>query len=323
MSAEDNTNRILNEKYKVNHEVEYPTLIPYTDQWGNAVSPFTDAAYNKLPRIYRSMDEQIGRPLYRFLQSLIDSGYADIATDTDSLLNLVDPQTCPDEFLPYYYKSMGLEWFPDMITEERGTYYLRTFLSNIGEVYKRRGTESVIKYIAKTLTEMDVDLAYMREYDENRVTKARTLWINVLAETEEQVANLEISSKVIKRFIDSQVPYFLTTIVTFAFRYDITIPTYTAVVNGTKLKSDVPAIPDLPEDLFLSVELEGGGRFITLNEESLTDPTDLEDEDGLTIEASDGAFTVQVRTGDAFSVLNEEIYAYLIPTDDEEEEEEE
>ena len=323
MSIEDNAQRILDEKFKVSREEEPPKMLPYIDGQGNYVSPFTDSAYNKLPVIYRKMDEQIGKPLYRYLQSLIEGGYSDVIQGTDNLLDLVDPQACPDEFLPYYFKSMGIEWYPDMITEERGTYYLRTFLNNIGEIYKRRGTESVIKYIAKTLTEMDVELTYTRDFNEDLTTKARTMWVNILAETEEQIAKVEVSSKVIKRFIDTQVPYYLTTVVTYVIKTDISIGLRLGVVNGNRMNLEVPPIPDLPEDLYFDLELEGGGRFITFNENSLTTPTALEDEDGLTVEASDGPISVQVRTGDALVVLNEAIYAYLSPSDGEDDEEEE
>lgn len=222
---------ILDKYYKVYPRDDYPKMIPYVDKTGEKVSPLTDFIYyHKLPQVYRTFDSPLGSPLYRYLQSLIEGGYADLINNNtkgyrgvENLLDLIDPQTCPDEFLPYYCKSMGIEWFPDLITAKRGTYYLRTFLCNIGEIYKRRGTESVVGYIARTLTEMDVILRYERVFNPDKTTKARILWVELQAHTLEEIENVDISTKVIKRFVDTQVPYYLTTAILYVLSRNTSI----------------------------------------------------------------------------------------------------
>ena len=229
-TGNDKSAKILLDKYyKVIPRDNYPKMVPYVAyKTGEKVSPLTDFIYyHKLPEVYRKFDAPLGSPLYRYLQSLIEGGYADLISNStkgyrgiENLLELIDPQTCPDEFLPYYCKSMGIDWFPDLVTKERGTYYLRTFLCNVGEIYKRRGTESVVSYIARTLTEMDVILRYERVFNPDRTTKARILWVELQALTQEEIERVGISTKVIKRYVDTQVPYYLTMAILYVLSYD-------------------------------------------------------------------------------------------------------
>lgn len=250
-SKEDiSAKEILDKYYKVTPRDKYPKFIPYEDKSGDKVSPLTDFMYyNKLPEVYRVFDEPLGRPLYRYLQSMIEGGYANLVNNNtkgnrglENLLELIDPHTCPDEFLPYYCKSMGIDWFPDLITEERGTYYLRTFLCNVGEIYKRRGTESVVKYIAKVLTEMDVELRYTRVFNDDMSTQARIMWVELQARTQEEIKSVDLNSKVIKRFIDTQIPYYITSIVTYVIRSSINVGVFSgAVVCKTTSTKIIPA----------------------------------------------------------------------------------
>ncbi len=241
---------ILDKRYKVVERSKRPNFIPYTDSMGTH-SPFTDFIYyQKMPEVYRTFDEPLGKPLYRYLQSLLEGGYADLVYNStkgergiENLLDMLDPQTCPAEFLPYYCKSMGIEWFQDLIIE-RGDidpyYFIRTFLSNVGEIYKRRGTESVVKYIAKVLTSMDVDLTYQRIFNRYGVTKERVLWIQLLAETPEEIAQVEVNSEVIKRFIDTQIPYYITSRVLYVIsKGDIIVSGYTGMALAKVKKQTI------------------------------------------------------------------------------------
>ena len=257
---------ILDKYNKVVKRDNYPKMTPYEDKYGEHKSPLTDFMYyNKLPEVYRTFDKPLGNPLYRYLQSLIESGYSDLIYNNtkgfrgiENLTDLVDPQTCPDEFLPYYFSSMGIDWFPDLITKERGTYYLRTFLSNVGEIYKRRGTESVVKYIAKVLTEMDVKLRYQRLYDSEKETLARILWVELQAHTQEEIDAVELNAKVIKRFIDTQIPYYITSIVTYVLEYSAEIEYFTGVVSAkrvcTKVIPTTQEVPNPPSDFIYIIE---------------------------------------------------------------------
>ena len=79
------TKKILDKYYKVTPRNNYPKLVPYVDNEGESVSPLTDFMYyHKLPEVYRIFDEPLGKPLYRYLQSLIDSGYADLVYSLSS-----------------------------------------------------------------------------------------------------------------------------------------------------------------------------------------------------------------------------------------------
>lgn len=233
---------LLNKYNKVVEHLDNPKFTPYnytyTDEQGIGhtvkVSPLTDFMYyKKLPEVYRAFDKPLGYPLYRYLQSMLEGGYADVVNNTtaglggiENLLDLVNPETCPDKFLPYYCKSFGIEWFPDLVTEERGTYYNRTFLCNVGEIYKRRGTEACVKYIAKVLTEMDVLLNYERVFNDDETTKARILWVELQAKSQEEIENVGLNSKVIKRYIDTQIPYYITSAVLYVLRFYTKAQTY-------------------------------------------------------------------------------------------------
>ena len=242
---------ILNKRNKVVERSKHPNFIPYTDSMG-AHSPLTDFIYyQKMPEVYRTFDAPLGKPLYRYLQSLLEGGYADLIYNStqgvrgvDNLLEMLDPQTCPEEFLPFYCKSMGIEWFQDLIVEREGIdsyYFIRTFLSNVGEIYKRRGTESVVKYIAKTLTSMDVKIKYKRIMS-GITTKERQLWVELQANTEEEIQAVGLNSEVIKRFIDTQIPYFITSRVLYALKKsDIIVTGYTgSAVSKVKRQSIIP-----------------------------------------------------------------------------------
>lgn len=251
-TPEDMTAKEILDKYFIPVKAdEYPKFVPY-EKDGEHVSPFTDFMYyKKLPEVYRKFDLPIGSPLYRYLQSMLEGGYADLVNnDTagvrgiENLLELVDPSECPDEFLPYLCKSMGIEWFQDLITQERGTYYIRTFLSNVGEIYKRRGTESVIKYVAKVLTEMDVVLRYQRNFGHGGETQSRILWVELQAHTPEEIAAVDLNSKVIKRFIDTQVPYYLTSLVTFVIGRQSETGYYTSFFSSKTVSQVIFPAPE-------------------------------------------------------------------------------
>lgn len=259
MSIEDLTALdILNKRYKVTPRQTHSNFLPYTDSMGSH-SPFTDFMYyQKLPEVYRTFDSSLGRPLYRYLQSLLEGGYADIIYNNtkgtrgiDNLLDMIDPQTCPAEFLPYYCKSMGIEWFQDLIIEREGIdpyYFIRTFLCNVGEIYKRRGTESVIKYIAKVLTSMDVKLTYNRVMT-GSITKERTMWVELQAHTEEEIQNVGVNSEIIQRSVNTQIPYYLTARVLYTLKKgDIIVVGYTgSALAKVKKQTLSPPLFDPPE----------------------------------------------------------------------------
>ena len=159
-----------------------------------------DLLYNKkLPQIYRDEDKKIGYPLKRYLESLIDGGFCGSIEDIEGVMLLIDPETIPDKFFPYLYESFGLEYFPDI-----DVHYQRKFLLNIGELIKRRGTFSSVQFLVKVLTGLEAELSF----------KDDILNITLLAKNLGQVEEIETSLFVVGNFIKTQIPYFVTPVIT-------------------------------------------------------------------------------------------------------------
>lgn len=154
--------------------------------------------YNKLPQIYRDEDKKIGYPLKRYLESLITGGFCGSICDIEGVMLLIDPENIPEKFFPYLYESFGLEYFPDIDIS-----YQRKFLMNMGELIKRRGTFSSVQFLIKVLTGLEAELSLK---DDN-------LSIVLLARTLSQVENIHISMFVIENFIKTQIPYFITPVI--------------------------------------------------------------------------------------------------------------
>lgn len=159
--------------------------------------------YNKLPQTYRDADKSLMTyPLKRYLSSLIEGGYVEAIVDIENLTNLVDPEKCPKEFLPMFCNSFGLEYFEDV-----GDTYQRRFLLNIGEIIKRRGTYSCVRFFVKVMTGLNVELRYFN--GDYQGEQGRHLIITLLAETMEQVLNIGTSVFIVERYIQTQIPYYI------------------------------------------------------------------------------------------------------------------
>lgn len=163
-----------------------------------------DLLYNKkLPQIYRDEDSKIGYPLKRYLESLIVGGYCGNIEDIEKMLTLVDPYSIPEEFFQYLCESFGLKYFPDM-----DVTYQRKFLLNIGEIVKRRGTFACVKYLARALTGLDVELSYTEGVVDG--VDGNHLFINLFANSIEQLDTIDVSMEVISKYLEGQIPYYVT-----------------------------------------------------------------------------------------------------------------
>ncbi len=167
---------------------------------------FAEYLYNRLPAVYREEDAKIGEPLHRYIQSL-GIGFDKAIEDINNFLYLVDPERCPDKFLPYLCRSFGLEYFEDI-----DPVYQRKFLMNIGEIIKRRGTYSCVRYLIRVLTGLDVDLLYERGYNEDKNEYGRWLFAELQAVKIEDILQIETNIKTIERFVEGQIPYYTTII---------------------------------------------------------------------------------------------------------------
>ena len=164
------------------------------------------AYFRCLPEIYRDEDKNLGYPLYRYLQTIILGGYELSVQDIENLLNLVDPENCPEEFFPFLYESFGLEYYPDVAVD-----YHRKLLMNYGELKRRRGTYSCIKFLVRVLTSLDVKLRYFR--GEHQDVYGRYLVVSLQAKTIEDILNLDNDSALIQKFLGLFIPYYITVIV--------------------------------------------------------------------------------------------------------------
>lgn len=151
------------------------------------------------------MDKSEGNyALQRYIKSLVEVGAINFFDDMNTLVTLFDPEKCPDSLLPYFLESFGFVY-----VEGIDHSYHRKFLANIGEVVKRRGTYAGVRYIAKVLTGMDSELAYKRTSTE--VEQSRVLTITLKADSLEQLQNIDVSLNVVKKYLDSQLPFYITT----------------------------------------------------------------------------------------------------------------
>lgn len=177
---------------------------------------FTDSLYDKLPSVYREEDYKIGKPLYRYLQASNEGGFSLVIRDSNGFLYLVDPETCPEAIFPYLYGSFGLTYYEDIPIK-----YHRRFLSNIGALMKRRGTNAAVKYLVRVLTGLEVELSYERRYDEEGKCTGRFLTIQLLIDSIEDTENVQVSIEVIKKFIKTQVPFYITPEIIFISRDNV------------------------------------------------------------------------------------------------------
>ena len=152
--------------------------------------------YKKLPQIYRDEDAKIEFPLKRYLESLSEGGFSSSIDDITGILSLIDPKSIPEKFFPYLCESFGLEYFPDI-----DVTYQRKFLTNMGELVRRRGTFSSVHFLVRSLTGLEAELSL----DDD----AKTLKIVLLAKSVEQVQHLEPSIMVISNYIKTQIPYYI------------------------------------------------------------------------------------------------------------------
>ena len=162
--------------------------------------------HKRLPQVYRDEDARLGEPLKRYLLSLIEGGYCGTISDIENTLLLIDPNKIPDKFFPYFCESMGLVYFPDI-----DIYYQRKFLSNVGELIRRRGTFSCIHYLVKTLTGLECRLEYFEGVHEEQ--DGNYLFVTLLAKNLEQLDRISTSMKIVEDYISYFIPYYILPVV--------------------------------------------------------------------------------------------------------------
>ncbi len=152
--------------------------------------------YKKFPEAYRVEDlaQKPKLPLYRYLQALFD-GSDWLLEDINGIVLLTDPEKCPDKFLPYLMQSFGLNYSEDIDPK-----YQRKLLSNVGILFRRRGTSNCVRYLVRVLADMDVEVHYDPD--------TRYLHITLLPSTMQDFVNMATSKKVITRYLQDFLPYY-------------------------------------------------------------------------------------------------------------------
>lgn len=204
--------------------------------------------YTRLTKYTRYRDTLIDEddpPLLRFIESLFHGYYPttwntetqewEISGDyvtgageyvlekANAFTTLIDPDDCPDDIFPYLFESFGLPYNPliETRTDADGKpiiYYHRKFLSNIGELLKRRGSKAGLQYLIRVLTGFEIRTKYVRGWvddngdvvGENDGGKyGRHLLITLLLNSVEDEQNMEHSKRVIEQFLYPFLPHYL------------------------------------------------------------------------------------------------------------------
>lgn len=117
--------------------------------------------YNQLPEIYRKADFSEGElTLLRYLSALDIGGIEHLKNELINMYDIMSVENAPVDFIPLIGRMLGFDYIEDL--DERTQ---RKIVENISELYKRKGTKSVINFIAREFTEGHVKIVEV----ENRV----------------------------------------------------------------------------------------------------------------------------------------------------------
>ena len=119
---------------------------------------FADYMYSKLPEIHRILDNTpiAKKVLYRYLSALDEGALRRVFNSILILYDITNEDKCPKEVLPLLAKMLGYNYIDEV--EER---VQRKIIANLIELYKRKGTKSVINFIAREFTKGDVEVIEM------------------------------------------------------------------------------------------------------------------------------------------------------------------
>lgn len=120
-------------------------------------NPIADYLYHRLPEVYRKEDKE--EILKRFLELWAEGGYQGVYNETRDVMDLLDVDKCPSKFLPQLCAMYGYEYTLDI-----PELFVRRLLKYIVEMYKRKGTKSVVRFIARELTGFDSEIVENKDF---------------------------------------------------------------------------------------------------------------------------------------------------------------
>lgn len=116
---------------------------------------FADHLYERLPEVYRREDAKKGIDftLKRYLEALDEGGVQLVFSELLSLYDILEVDKCPPEVLPLLSKMLGYNYIEEVDVETQ-----RKIIANLIELYKRKGTKSVINFITREFTQFDTQV---------------------------------------------------------------------------------------------------------------------------------------------------------------------
>lgn len=116
---------------------------------------FADHLYERLPEVYRREDAKKGIDftLKRYLEALDEGGVQLVFSELLSLYDILEVDKCPPEVLPLLSKMLGYNYIEEVDVETQ-----RKIIVNLIELYKRKGTKSVINFITREFTQFDTQV---------------------------------------------------------------------------------------------------------------------------------------------------------------------
>lgn len=148
---------------------------------------FGQYLYDRLPEIYhkRDSEEGIDFALLRFLQTLNEGGITTLFNEMLELYDILQVDKMPSEVVPLVGQLLGYEYRDDLEEDIQ-----RKIIQNLIELYKRKGTKSVLNFIAREFTKFDtkvVETEYRifktwspnpKHVPTSEYTESRTLGVN-------------------------------------------------------------------------------------------------------------------------------------------------
>lgn len=116
---------------------------------------FSDHLYERLPEVYRREDakKDINFTLKRYLEALDEGGVKLVFNELLSLYDILEVDKCPPEVLPLLSRMLGYNYIEEVDVETQ-----RKIIANLIELYKRKGTKSVINFITREFTQFDTKI---------------------------------------------------------------------------------------------------------------------------------------------------------------------
>lgn len=121
---------------------------------------FAEHLYERLPEVYRQEDARAGVDfaLRRYLEALDEGGIQQVFSELLALYDIQDVDKCPPQVLPLISRMLGYNYIEEVEIDTQ-----RKIIANLIELYKRKGTKSVVNFITREFTQFDtkvIELQY-------------------------------------------------------------------------------------------------------------------------------------------------------------------